>query len=97
MGLSLFVVFARFFLGNVLFRCLKWCHLQCVKSARSGFYENYIGFWCMKSFERLLRGASSGHVSARFLSLKDKMFAENNVFKKTANPWNDFLKVMYPN
>ena len=51
----------------------------------------------MKSFERLLRGASSGHVFARFLSFEGKMFAENNVFKETANPWNDFLKVMYPN
>jgi len=53
----------------------------------------------MMSFERLLRGASSGHVFARFLSFEgtSKMLAENNVFKETANPWNDFVKVTYPN
>ena len=80
MGLSFFAVFARFFLGNVLFRCLKWCHLQWVENVRTCFYENYIGYWCMKSFERLLRGASSGQDFARFLSFEGKMFAENKCF-----------------
>ena len=43
----------------------------------------------MKLFQRLLRGASSGHGFVRFLCFFNKMFSENEFFKNAANPLAD--------
>ena len=43
----------------------------------------------MKLFQRLLRGASSGHGFVRFLCFFNQMFSENEFFKNAANPLTD--------
>ena len=80
MGSSFSVVFAMFFLVHVLFWCLKCCHLQWLPN---------VSFCCMKLFQRLLRGASSGHGFVRFLCFFNQMFSENEFFKNAANPLTD--------
>ena len=89
MGSSFSVVFAMFFLVHVLFWCLKCCHLQWLPNVSLFYYENYIGFCCMKLFQRLLRGVSSGHGFVRFLCFFNQMFSENEFFKNAANPLTD--------
>ena len=57
-------VFSQVFLGHTLFRAEMVSFTVGIECTHLFLY---IGFWCMKSFERLLTGASSGHDFARFL------------------------------
>ena len=43
----------------------------------------------MKLFQRLLRGASSGHGFVRLLCFFNQMFSENEFIKNAANPLTD--------